>query len=146
MKKEITTSIEIQAPKEAVWKVLTDFEQFPEWNPFVQSLKGEVVEGRQIIVKLPGMTFKPVVQCFVKNSEFRWLGHLGFKGLFDGEHRFLLTEQSNGSTLFQHSERFSGILVALFARSLDNDTKSGFEQMNKALKQRVEAMFKIQSA
>ncbi|WP_228479091.1 SRPBCC family protein [Flavobacterium soyangense] len=35
-----------------------------------------------------GMTFKPKVLAFETNKEFRWLGHLLFPGLFDGEHKF----------------------------------------------------------
>src|SRR5208337_3854746 len=34
--KEIHTEIEINAPAEKVWKVLTDFAAYPEWNPFVR--------------------------------------------------------------------------------------------------------------
>jgi uncharacterized membrane protein len=33
--KEIHTEIEINAPAEKVWRVLTDFAAYPEWNPFV---------------------------------------------------------------------------------------------------------------
>ena len=39
---------------------------------------------------------------------------------------------------FQHSERFSGILVGFLRASLDRDTQRGFEDMNRALKLRVE--------
>jgi hypothetical protein len=35
-------------------------------------------------------------------------------------------------------ERFRGILVPLVWRTLDRDTRRGFEAMNQALKQRVE--------
>ncbi len=32
--KEIHTEIEINAPAGKVWRVLTDFPSYPEWNPF----------------------------------------------------------------------------------------------------------------
>jgi hypothetical protein len=138
MKKEISTSILIQAPADKVWEVLTDFDAYPAWNPFVRSLTGDVRPGNTIKVALPGMNFQPKVLAFGKNTELRWLGNLLFKGVFDGEHRFLLTANADGSTTFEHGERFSGILVRLFSRKLDRDTKPGFESMNQALKARVE--------
>ena len=84
------------------------------------------------------MTFKPALLTLNKNAEIKWLGHLWFKGLFDGAHKFKLTDNKNGTTNFEQSENFTGILVKLFSKSLDKDTKNGFEQMNKELKIRVE--------
>ena len=104
----------------------------------VKSVTGEVKEGNQIKVKLQGMTFKPVIQKFTKNTEFRWRGHFLFQGLFDGEHRFFLKDNGDGTTKFEHGEKFSGILVNLFSKSLDKDTKQGFIQMNKEIKLRAE--------
>lgn len=138
MTKQIKTSITINASKERIWKVLIDFENYPKWNPFIKSVTGNLEVGSNIIVKLQGMTFKPVILTLNKNSEIKWLGHLWFKGLFDGEHKFKLTENGDGTTNFEQSENFKGILVKLFSKSLDNDTKNGFEQMNEKLKLRVE--------
>ena len=84
------------------------------------------------------MTFKPTILAFEKNKEFRWLGHLLFPGLFDGEHKFELIDNKNGTTTFIQSEKFKGILVPLFAKMLDNSTTDGFTQMNKKLKELAE--------
>ena len=138
MAKQIKTSITINASKEKIWKILTDFENYPECNSFIKSVTGEVKVGNQIKIKLQGMTFKPIVLTFNENAELKWLGHLWFKGLFDGEHKFKLTDNGNGTTNFEQNENFSGILVKLFAKSLDKDTKNGFEQMNRELKLRAE--------
>ena len=138
MAKQIKTSITINASKEKIWKILTDFENYPEWNSFIKSVTGEVKVGKQIKIKLQGMTFKPIILIFNENSELKWLGRLWFKGIFDGEHKFKLTDNGNGTTNFEQSEIFSGILVKLFSKSLDKDTKNGFEQMNKELKLHAE--------
>jgi len=143
MSKEIKTELLIQAEPEKIWKVFTQFEDYPKWNPFVKSIQGNVELGATIIVKLSppgakGMIFKPKVLAFQKNKEFRWLGKLLFKGLFDGEHIFQLIDHQNGTTTFIHSERFTGILVPLFWKQLDNQVRQGFIMMNAALKERVE--------
>lgn len=135
---EIITSIDIQASPEQVWKVFSDFQSYPKWNPFVKKMIGTPKVGERIIVDLPGMQFKPRVLVYEANKEFKWLGHLLFKGLFDGEHRFELKLNSDGSTTFIHAEKFAGILVPLFKHKLLSDTKQGFEAMNQRLKEEVE--------
>lgn len=138
MTKEINTSIIINATTQQVWNVLTDFDSYPLWNPFVKSITGKVAVNNRVKIKLPGMQFKPVVLAFEANRELRWLGNLLVKGLFDGEHQFLLRDNGNGTTTFLHSEKFSGLLVPIFSKKLDTETRQGFEQMNLALKERAE--------
>jgi hypothetical protein len=140
--KKLETVIHIHAPLHHVWNVLMDFDRYPEWNPFVKMISGKAVEGEQISVsiKLPGkkaMMFKPVVLKSVNESEFRWKGKFIVKGIFDGEHYFLLSELPNGSTALQHGEIFTGILIPFMGGVLKS-TKSGFENMNVALKERCE--------
>jgi hypothetical protein len=146
MAKELSTEIIIKASPEKVWAVLADFENYPAWNPFIKSLTGEVKVGNTIMAKMyppdgSPMTFKPTVLAFDKNKELRWVGHLLIKGLFDGEHKFELKDNGNGTTTFYQSEKFKGILVPLFAKRLDKNTKHGFELMNAKLKELTEKEF-----
>jgi hypothetical protein len=134
--KKIETEIVIHSTPQKVWAVLTDFENYPNWNPFVKSLTGEVKEGKKIRIVLPGMKFRPTVLKFEPEKEFRWIGHLWMKGLFDGEHSFILSDNKNGTTTLKHDEQFTGILVPLFRKMLDTKTKAGFEKFNQELKRR----------
>jgi hypothetical protein len=143
MAKEIKTEIRINSTVEKVWGVLTDFDNYPSWNPFIKSIKGPVLVGNKIVVRLEppgatGMTFIPKVLAFEPYKEFRWIGHLVFPGLFDGEHKFELIDNANGTTTLIQSEKFSGILVPLFKKQLDDNTKRGFEAMNEKLKELVQ--------
>lgn len=140
MVKEIKTEILINTTPEKVWTILTDFENYPNWNPFIKSIKGDVNVGKVITVRIEpseakGMTFKPEILTFKTNKELSWLGHLFFAGIFDGEHKFEIIDNGNGTTTFRQSEIFRGILVPLFKKQLDNNTKEGFEEMNKKLKE-----------
>ena len=137
--KSIHTEIEINAPVEKVWSILTDFKTFPEWNPFVRSITGNVQVGSsfKVVLQQPGgssMTFRPKCLVFQKNEEFRWLGHLLFPGIFDGEHIFKLKSLSEKKTKFVQSENFKGVLVPLFWKQLNTKTLRGFEEMNRAIK------------
>jgi hypothetical protein len=85
------------------------------------------------------MIFKPLVLVNESKSEFKWLGKLWFKGLFDGEHRFQLIDNQNGTTTFVQSEKFTGILIPLLTKMLDQKTLKGFIDMNEALKLHAES-------
>lgn len=137
--KRIHTQIIINASPTQVWEVLTDFDQYDSWNPFIDYIKGDIAVGNTIMIKLDGMKFKPTVLAYNTNTEFRWIGTLGFKGLFDGEHKFELIDNGDGTTTFIQSEKFNGILVGLFSKKLDTDTLEQFQSMNEALKARVQA-------
>jgi hypothetical protein len=141
--KELSHGVEIDAEPDAVWAVLADTDAYPDWNPFVRRLSGELREGARLEVEIapPGgrpMSFKPTVLAAKPGRELRWLGRVLLPGLLDGEHSFRIEPLAGGRSRFVQSERFSGILVRPFGKTLDK-TRLGFEQMNESLKARVEA-------
>ena len=142
--KEIHTEIEIKAPAEKVWRVLTNFAAYPDWNPFVRRVEGDVRVGARLHVYIQpsggkGMSFRPTVLIAEPNRELRWLGHLWLPGLFDGEHSFSIERLDEGRVRFIQRERFGGLLVPFLSKILDGDTRRGFEEMNRALKLRAES-------
>ena len=142
--KEIHTEIEINAPTEEVWRVLTDFAAYPEWNPFVRRGEGEVKVGARLHVSIQpsggkGMSFRPTVLVADPDRELRWLGRLWVPGLFDGEHAFVIEPLGEGRVRFVQRERFGGLLVPLLSKMLDGETRRGFEEMNRTLKLRAES-------
>ena len=141
---ELRTETEIGGPVDRVWQVLTDFESFPDWNPFIRSIRGKAVEGSRLDVLLGAsgtrpMRFRPKVLKVVPNRELRWLGRLVLPRLFDGEHIFELEAVGPRRTKFVQSERFRGIFVPFLRGSLERDVRRGFEEMNQALRARVSA-------
>lgn len=137
MSLNLHTEIIINTNPQKVWEHLTDFSSYPSWNPFITSISGCPEKGNELEALIGGMKFKPEVLESVPNKKLVWMGKLLFKGLFDGKHSFELIEKE-GSCKFIQSEKFTGILVPLFRKKLMTDTKKGFEEMNKALKQRAE--------
>ncbi len=139
---ELRTEIEIDAPVERVWAVLTDFDRFPEWNPFIRRIHGNAQVGSRLDVLLGAsgtraMRFRPIVKAVIPNRELRWLGRLGLPRLFDGEHIFQIEPLGPARARFVQREQFRGLLVPLLARSLNRDARRGFEEMNRALRERV---------
>lgn len=136
--KEIKTSIVINSNRQNIWKVFSNFSDYKTWNPFIESIQGAVKVGNKIEVKAGGMKFRPEVLVYEEFKEFRWIGKLLFRGLFDGEHSFEIIDNLDGSCTFKHEEKFTGILVGLFSKKLERETKPGFEKMNQKLKEKVE--------
>ena len=141
--KELHSQIEIEAPAERVWQVLTDFAAYPEWNPFIRRVNGRPEVDEQLVVRMrpsgtKGITLRPIVMKVDPNRQLRWLGQLLVPGLFDGEHIFEIEELDRDRVLFIQREIFKGLFVPLLARSLDRDTQRGFEEMNRALRERAE--------
>jgi len=143
--KELHSQIEINASPERVWGILTDFASYPQWNPFIRRISGELEVGERLEVRLEppggrGITLRPTVLSAEPNHELRWLGHLFVTGLLDAEHSLAIQPLEENRVRFIQSEMFKGLLVPLLARSLDNNTLRGFEEMNGSLKERVEAL------
>jgi len=143
---KLYTEIDIDASPEIVWQQLTHFEKYPEWNPFVKQISGELSVGSQLAVTVhpPGgeaMSFEPEVLTANKNKELRWRGRVLIPKLFDGEHYFII-EEKEGKVHFIQGENFSGILAVLLWGSMEAQTEQGFLAMNKALKSRCEAFNK----
>ena len=83
------------------------------------------------------MTFRPKVLKVDQNHELRWLGRLYLPWLFDGEHALMIDPRSENQVKFTQQENFTGLLVP-FSRNLLRETQRGFEEMNRALKERAE--------
>jgi len=140
----VERSIDIDASPEAVWKVLIDLVRYPEWNPFLSRIVGPLIPGGRLSVDFGGrdsrkMTMRPRVLVVSPGRELRWLGKLGIGGLFNGEHSFRIEPASPSTVRFVQSERFTGLLVPLLGRVI-RQAASGFEEMNSALKSRVETV------
>ncbi|MCT7908977.1 SRPBCC domain-containing protein [Arcobacter lacus] len=138
---EIETSIRINSKANKIWQELTNFEEYRNWNPSIIDISGELGKNKtlKIVVKIDEKTmiFKPIVLECEENKELRWLGKFLFSGIFDGEHYFLIEENSDGTSTFIQGEKFCGILIPFFGKMILN-TKKGFEAMNEELKKRVE--------
>lgn len=138
--KEVRTEIEINAGPEKVWKILTDFEKYYQWNPFINRIIGQAKVGGkiEIYIETPGgknRKYGPTVTKVEEGRELRWLGK---SLLLNGEHIFTIEQLQAEGVRFVHREVFDGLLASIFGKSLDTDVKLGFEEMNRALKERAE--------
>ncbi len=140
---QIHTEININAPIERVWDTLVDFEAYPDWNPFVRTVRGELKEGDYLHIMAfppgrPPMRFRTYVEGISRPRELRWGGKFLLSSAFTAEHYFVLEPKGENKTKFLHGELFWGWLVPVFTFSFMRASRRGFVAMNFALKARVE--------
>ncbi len=146
--KNIRTELIIDAPIAIVWNILMNFDNYPNWNPFIH-ITGNAEVGHHLenTIFLEGQkpqTFKPKVLEIQQNKTLRWEGNLLIKGLFDGMHYFQLDAINQNQTRLVHGEEFKGILVGLILKMIGTSTEEGFNKMNNALKEQCEmALIKV---
>ncbi len=141
--KTIETNIVIDSTPEKVWNVLTNFEEYELWNPFMTKVVGNASLGSKIEVNIKTISGKnrsyyPIITKFETNKELRWKGKSFLPGVFDGERVFVLKKSDDDKVSFSHKEIFSGLGVKLVGNKLDENLREGFVRMNEALKVRAE--------
>lgn len=129
--------LNIRAPAENIWFLLTDAKGFPRWNSTVSSLEGQIREGERLRLHVSGThrTFTPRVSGVVPNERMTWTG--GFFPIFKGVRTFELRPCGDGSTDFVMNERFTGLMLPLVKGSLP-DFRPVFERYANDLKHEAE--------
>ena len=137
----IRTAIEIDAPRSEVFAVLTDFENYPTWNPYHVRIVGDVALDAPLEVRVHRPDGKVVDVPHVRITHLEqdvaiyWGG--GISGIFKGEHRFDLEDAPGGGTLVRHDEDFEGLFIG-FADLPPDVLAEGYKRVNEALKAHVE--------
>lgn len=140
----IKTMIDIGATPEIVWRVLTDFSSYPRWNPFLRAVWGSPMQGQRlkVRVRMPqsrAYVFTARVVKALPAAEFCWQTKMWIKGLFDGEHAFIIVPNGVEGVKFIQRKHFSGLLLPLIFPFIQKKTLAAFELMNSALKKIAEA-------
>ena len=133
-----TVATLIAATPEAIWRLLTDADNYTKWNSTLTSLTGEIaLRGivKMTVPEAPGRSFKIKVSEFEPHSRMVWRD--GFAPMFQGVRTFTLEPRGPHATLFTMSEEFSGLFLPLIAGKLP-DFKPIFERYAADLKHAAE--------
>lgn len=131
------SEIEIGAPAESVWKVLTDFERWPAWNPDIKAMtadSGDVGEGFVFRWKAgPGEITSTVVEVHPPHR-IVWNGKtLGI----DAHHVWQIVPRGD-RTLVHTEESYRGLVAQLFRTPLKRALEGGLDRGLVYLKREVE--------
>ncbi len=132
--RQTTVAVDIAAPAETIWKLMTDVGNFKTWNTTIVELTGKIAPGERIRLRstlAPDRTFKLKVKEFAPHRRLAWGDAMGTR-------TFTLTPIAAGGTRFQMSEIIGGPIFPLFARMIPPFDES-FDQFARDLKSAAEA-------
>ena len=139
-----TVDVIIDAPQQAVWKQVTDFESYSEWNPFVREAHANFVVGGRIqfledLKQFGRHWLEAEFLSIQPYNRFVWKGYFGSPFLFTVRHSFLLEATEAGQTRFSQIHENSGLLIPLLAaRGVYQVSYQRYLDFNHALKNRCE--------
>ena len=131
-----TAEIDIAAPPQAVWDVLTRFDNWPNWNPDVKSM---AFEGPLA----PGSTFRwkagpgTILTTLDRVEPPRYISWHGKTLTIDAYHEWWL-EPRDGGTHVRTEETFSGLLAKILRGQLQKTLDKSFQAGVECLKRESE--------
>jgi hypothetical protein len=128
--------IEVAAPQQLVWEVLTDFGRWREWNPEVKSMsfEGALAPGAMFRWKAGPGTIVSTVEEVEPPRYVRWRGRtLSIAAI----HEWWFEERAGG-THVATEESFSGTLARLLRRMLQKQLDTALEDGLGHLKREAE--------
>ena len=140
---ETVTDVIIDAPAERVWQALTDFSAYPEWNPLIRHVSGDLEDHARLTVTLAGAdgsehTSHPTVVRYRPGREIRWRDRPALPGIMDTETTFKVEPLGPEQVRFVHWHATSGLLAPFLGARDDAGLRGRLEAMNVALKGRAE--------
>jgi hypothetical protein len=136
---EYSVRCSIRASADRIWKLLTDAPRFPQWNSTVTSVDGVIAAGQTLKLQVPsapGRVFKPKVSAFEPGRSMVWSD--GIAPMFKGVRTFTLTPGAEGTTVFEMTERYAGLMLPMIKGSLP-DFGPIFETYARDLKRAAES-------
>ncbi len=118
--------IEISAPVNQVWQVLTNIDNWPSWQTEVTEahLLGELEEGTSFKWKAGGLHFSSNIHTIVPKTSFGWTGKtIGASAV----HNWYFEEQA-GKTVVRVEESLQGVFPRLFSRYFQKNLDKGIQQ------------------
>jgi len=134
-------TVEIHAPLDHVWRVLTDIRRWPEWTASMRAVHllqpGPLDVGSRVRLKqprIPAATWR--ITRYEPSVRFDWETQLPGVGLRAAH---VLTETGNGRVLLGLSVELAGPLVRVLGRQMDTTARRNLELESAGLKAAGEA-------
>lgn len=139
--------VEIDAPAEHVWSVVTDFARYGEWNPYTVQVDTTGLVGDDVVLHLPdpakpGERFTTVEHIRVVDPPHHLQYDTGtsFEGMLAVRDQWV-TDLGDGRCSYSTTDVFSGEIAQVVYDLQAEWVKAGFDATARALKARAEQLW-----
>ncbi|MYA32676.1 MAG: SRPBCC domain-containing protein [Gemmatimonadales bacterium] len=136
--------VDIDAPIERVWDILTDFERYGEWNPFTPSVTTnfEIGSPVELYVRMGHWRLKQVERIEVVEPPhvIAWSTTMGHRFLISALREQRLEAVGEGRCRYRTWDDFSGLLIPLVMLLFGGFVRRGFNDVARGLKTRAETV------
>ena len=134
--------VEIEAPIERAWDILTDFERYGEWNPFTPSVATDFEIGSRVdlYVRMGPWRLKQVERIEVVEPPhvIAWGTTMGHRFLISALREQRLEAIGEGRCRYRTSDDFAGLLIPLVMLLFGGFVRRGLNDVARGLKARAE--------
>lgn len=140
---KVATEIMLSAPPEKAWKILSDFGNYPEWNRFLKSVRGEVALDAKLEIDIHyyGKRVEKkigTVSGFVAPKYFSWVWNHSWGAWFlSTEHVFRLKDKEDGRCVFFQEMYITGLGLKFRRRDMEHMARLSLEKFNDDFKDRL---------
>ena len=140
---QVITEIEISAPPEKVWSILTNFNHWTEWNTTITKASGETAINTQLNITMSNEigkdsnAYSPIITQLEAPKRLRWQAKMMANVLFKNE-KLVELEATETGTKMMHTEFFSGLMVKVFWGKMKDGAPLIMNKMNQDLKAAAE--------
>ncbi len=143
---EIDHILRVEAPAETVWRVIVDFDAYPEWNPFVVGCSSTLVPGEPIDMRvaLLGPTLPQRETIFEHEPGRRMVYGLApnFTGALASNRTHEVEPLGPESCEYRSHFELSGWLSPVVRVLLGARLRAGFTAMSEGIRVRAESIAK----
>ena len=135
--------VTIEAPVATVWRVLTRFERYGEWNPFTPHVKAELAMGARVDMRVAMGPFRlkqtEIICALEPPTRLAWRTTIGARWLLHAVREQRLEVRGDGTCRYATADEFRGVLMPLVILLTGSFVRRGFDAVADALKRRAEA-------
>lgn len=141
----IDATLDIDAPAELVWSVITDFPRYAEWNPFLRDCRTTLKPGDPIDlqVQLLGPTPRPQREWMLTHTpgrEFSYSMKPAPLGALRSRRSHTVTALGPNRSRYESHFELAGWMQPLVRGLLGSKLQQGFAGMTAGIKSRAEAL------
>ena len=136
--RDVKIQVEIQAPPEVVWNLLTDLPGYTRWNPYIYPAQGRIAEGQVLDLEVHATSQTGQIEVKVLSVTpgrvMSWGGNvLGVSRTLT----FTIDDLGSGRSRVTAEELFNGVLLP-FVGGVPDQAREGLTEMLGALRSAAE--------